>query len=103
MFEPAPGKITPTFSIRPGTCGASTSAATSADITARTINVSATGIDKVYDAALTGNATYGDDRIGGDVLAVTGTAAFGTKQVGSGKAVNSGEDFLEVPDHGQWL
>ena len=26
--------------------------------------------------------------VGGDVLAVTGTAAFGTKQVGSGKAVN---------------
>jgi len=66
---------------------ASTTTGTAADITARTLNVSATGSGKVYDATTAATATLADDRVAGDTLSVSGNAAFGNKNVGTGKAV----------------
>ena len=45
-----------------------TTASTTADITARALTVSATGINKVYDRTTAATVTLSDNRVGGDVL-----------------------------------
>ena len=59
-------------------------------ITERTLVVTANGTTKVYDSTLdaTGIVTLSDDRVDGDVLTLTHTAAFLTKDVADGKDVN---------------
>jgi len=81
---------------------ASTTAATSADITARTLTATATGNNKVYDGALAATATYGDNRVAGDSLSVTGTAAFGDKNVANGKALTVTGIALSGTDAGNY-
>jgi|GEM_PF-1936028 len=54
---------------------ASTSATDNADITERTLNVTATGIDKVYDGTTAATVTLSDDRFLGDLLTVSYTSA----------------------------
>ena len=58
-----------------------------ADITARSLTVTADASDKVYDGNNTASVTYSDNRVSGDVLTVSGSAAFDNKHVGSGKSV----------------
>jgi hypothetical protein len=68
-----------------------TNASTSgtADITARTLNVTATALDKEYDGSRSASVTLFDDRLAGDVLTLGyGTARFDTKDVGTDKPVN---------------
>src|SRR6185503_13067793 len=68
---------------------ASMSAATSADIMARTLTVSASGANKVYDGTTTATVTLSDDRAAGDDLTASHTtAAFADKNVGTGKTVS---------------
>ncbi|HEX3235655.1 MAG TPA: YDG domain-containing protein [Gemmatimonadales bacterium] len=68
---------------------ASSTLTASADITARTLAVTATGHDKVYDATTAATVTLQDDRVAGDVFSVTyGSATFVNKQVGNGKPVS---------------
>ena len=68
---------------------ASTSAATTADITARTLTVSATGVNKVYDGTIDATVTLSDDRVAGDSQSASYTSAsFANKNVGTGKTVN---------------
>ena len=59
-------------------------------ITERTLVVTANGTTKVYDSTLaaTGIVTLSDNRIGGDVLTLTHTAAFGDKNVDNNKPVS---------------
>ena len=58
-------------------------------ITARALLVSATGIDKVYDGGTNATVTLSDNRVVGDVLTPSYTAAnFADKNVGSGKTVS---------------
>jgi phage-related protein len=65
---------------------ASTSAATTADITARTLTVSATGVNKVYDGTTTATVTLSDNRVSGDNLTASHTTAeFADKNVSTGK------------------
>jgi hypothetical protein len=65
-----------------------TTATTTADITARPLTVTATGQNKIYDATTTATVTLSDDRVAGDVLSVSYTAAnFGDKHAGLGKTV----------------
>ncbi|HRQ24561.1 MAG TPA: sortase, partial [Anaerolineales bacterium] len=67
----------------------STTANGTANITPRTLNVTATGIDKVYDGNTNATVTLNDDRVGGDLLTVTYTSAsFLDPNVGTGKTVN---------------
>src|SRR5206468_270240 len=68
---------------------ASTSAATTADITARTLTVSAAGMNKVYDGTTAATVTLSDNRVSGDGLSASyTTASFADKNVGSGKTVS---------------
>jgi len=62
---------------------------TTADITAKTLTVTATGVNKVYDGATTATVTLSDDCIEGDTITTSYTgAAFEDKNVGTGKTVN---------------
>ncbi len=66
-----------------------TTASTVADITAKPLNVTATAANKVYDGNTTAAVTLADDRISGDVLTSTNTAAnFSDKSVDTGKTVD---------------
>ena len=56
-----------------------------ASITPRSLNVSAVGNNKVYDATTAATATLSDNRVAGDVLDITATDAFTDKNVGNGK------------------
>src|SRR5258706_5895084 len=47
---------------------ANTTASTTADITARSLVVSATGVNKVYDGATNATVTLSDNRVVGDSL-----------------------------------
>jgi hypothetical protein len=68
---------------------ANTTASTTADITARTLTVSATGMNKVYDGTSAATVTLMDDRVAGDTLSASyASASFADKNVGTGKAVN---------------
>src|SRR5438094_2208399 len=66
-----------------------TTASASADITARTLHVSATGVNRVYDGSTAAAATLSDDRVSGDVFSTSYAAAsFADKNVGTAKAVS---------------
>jgi len=68
---------------------ASTSATTTAGIAARTLTVSATGENKVYDGTTAATVTLLDDRIENDVLTVSyTTASFADNNVQNGKPVS---------------
>jgi hypothetical protein len=65
-----------------------TTASTTADITARALTVSATGINKVYDGTTAATVTLSDDRVSSDVLTTTYTsAAFSEMNYGTCKAL----------------
>ncbi len=61
---------------------------TTSDITVKSLAVTANASDKVYDANTSATVTFSDDRVGGDVLTVTGVANFVNKNVGNNKTVN---------------
>lgn len=62
---------------------------THADITARTLVVTASGQNKIYDGTTAATVTLADDRVAGDVFTDSYTAAnFSDKSVGTGKTVN---------------
>ena len=66
-----------------------TSATDQADITARALTVTATGVDKGYDATTAATVTLADDRVAGDVFTATfAAAAFADKNVGTAKPIN---------------
>ncbi|WP_374581737.1 YDG domain-containing protein [Pseudoduganella sp.] len=67
---------------------ASSTASGSADIAARSLNVTASGVDRTYDGSTAASVTYGDNRVGGDVLTISGNATFADKNAGNGKAVS---------------
>jgi filamentous hemagglutinin family protein len=79
-----------------------TTAATTANITAATLTVSATGVNKVYDGLTGAAVTYGDNRIAGDVLTFTGTAGFADKNVAAAKAVSVSGITLGGADAGNY-
>jgi hypothetical protein len=59
-----------------------------ADITARDLNVTAIGVDKVYDTTTDATVTFLDDRLAGDVLTFGYSASFDDANVGTDKPVN---------------
>ena len=62
---------------------------TTANITKRALNVSATGVNKTYDGTTSATVVLSDDRVSGDILNYTYTAAtFANKNVGTANAVN---------------
>ncbi|HXJ60150.1 MAG TPA: YDG domain-containing protein [Verrucomicrobiae bacterium] len=66
-----------------------TTASTTANIAKRTLAVSASGENKVYDGNTTANVTLSDDRVLGDTLTTTfTTGTFGDKHVGTAKPIS---------------
>jgi filamentous hemagglutinin family protein len=57
-------------------------------VTPRTLNVTYTGTNKVYDGTVAAGVTTADDRVGGDDLAINRSAAFADRNAGIGKAVS---------------
>src|SRR4029077_16821087 len=67
----------------------STTATTTANIPARSLTVTATGVNKVYDGATTATVTLSDNKVPGDVFTDSyTTASFADKNVGNGKTVS---------------
>src|SRR5688572_11151266 len=63
-----------------------TGATTAADITAKALLISATGITKEYDGNANATVTLSDDRVPGDVFTASySSASFNDKNVGTGK------------------
>src|SRR5207244_13160874 len=63
-----------------------TTADTTANITARTLHISAAGVNKVYDGTTAATVTLSDDRVNGDSFTDSyTTACFATKNVDTGK------------------
>jgi filamentous hemagglutinin family protein len=65
-----------------------TSVATSADIAKAALTVTATGVNKTYDGTTNAGATFTDNRVGADNLAISATGSvFADKNAGLGKTV----------------
>jgi hypothetical protein len=78
-------------------------ATTTADITPRTLTVTATGVNRVYNGTTNATVTLGDDRVSGDILDVTyTTAAFASKTVGNGKTVTVSGIAIANTDAGNY-
>ena len=78
-------------------------AATTADITAKVLTITATGIDKVYDGNTTATVTLADDRVAGDILTTSyATATFADKNIGTGKAVSISGINISGADAGNY-
>src|SRR5207249_3554335 len=76
---------------------------TTADITVRTLTVSATGINKVYDGTTTATVNLSDNRVSGDVFTDSYTGAtFANKNVGTGKTVTVGGIAISGTDAGNY-
>src|SRR5204863_1658201 len=68
---------------------ASTTASTTAAITARALVVSATGVNRVYDGGTTATVTLSDNRVAADSLSASYTSAsFANKNIGTAKTVS---------------
>src|SRR5206468_3437050 len=68
---------------------ANTSATAAADITARSLSVSATGVNKAYDGTTSATVSLADNRLAGDSLSTSYTSAsFASKNVGTAKTVS---------------
>ena len=79
------------------------SVSTTADITPRTLTVTATGQTKVYDATDAATVSLNDDRVSGDVFTVTYTGAeFDTKDIGTNKTVAVSGLALSGTDAGNY-
>jgi hypothetical protein len=72
-------------------------------ITQRTFNVSATGVNKVYDAGTTATVTLSDDRVLGDNVTLGYTAVFTDKNIGTGKTVNVSGISISGVDAGNYI
>ncbi|MBD0255972.1 MAG: T9SS type A sorting domain-containing protein, partial [Cytophagales bacterium] len=82
---------------------AATTASTTANITARTLVITATAQHKVYDGNATAQVSLTDNRVSGDVLTVNFTsAAFANKNVGTGKTVTVSGISLSGTDAGNY-
>ncbi|MDR7868078.1 MAG: filamentous hemagglutinin N-terminal domain-containing protein [Sporomusaceae bacterium] len=71
-------------------------------INQRDITVTASGVNKIYDGTTGAAVNYGDNRVSGDSLAVSGTATFADKNAGTGKAVSVTGITLSGADAGNY-
>ena len=77
---------------------------TTANITARTLTITAKGVNKVYDGTANATVTLSDNRVSGDVLSVSYAAAsFADKNVGNGKVVSVSGITISGTDSGNYV
>ncbi|ENU85904.1 YDG domain-containing protein, partial [Acinetobacter sp. CIP 102129] len=81
---------------------ASTTATTQADIDKATLTATLNAQNKIYDGNNSASVSYGDDRIGQDVLVVSGTATFNDKNAATGKTVTANGLALTGTDAGNY-
>ena len=80
-----------------------TTASITANITARDLTVTATGINKQYDGNADATVTLSDDRVSGDVFTDSyTTASFDNKNVGVGKLVSVSGISISGTDAGNY-
>jgi filamentous hemagglutinin family protein len=83
---------------------ASSQASTTADITPATLTVSASGVNKVYDATTNAAVSLRDNRIGNDQLSIASNgASFSDKNAGAGKTVTVAGISLSGTDAGNYV
>jgi YDG domain len=81
---------------------ATTTITTTGDITAKTLTATSHVPNKVYDTTTTATVSYTDDRVSGDAIGLTGTAAFNDAFAGVGKLVLLSPVSLFGPDAGNY-
>ena len=82
---------------------AGTNATATANITARPLAVTATGINKVYDGTVNATVTLADNRVGGDSFVTSyGSAIFASSLVGNNRSVNVTGIFITGTDAGNY-
>jgi hypothetical protein len=80
-----------------------TTATTTANITARALTVTATGVNKVYDGTTSAAVTLSDNRVAGDLFTDSYTSAsFSDKNVGNGKTVSVSGISISGTDAGNY-
>lgn len=84
------------------TGGSSTLVGTNGTITPRTLLVSYTGVDKIYDGNTSATVIATDDRLAADDLTITQSATFDSKNVGTGKTVTVSGITLTGADAGNY-
>ncbi|UOD32235.1 filamentous hemagglutinin N-terminal domain-containing protein [Massilia violaceinigra] len=57
-------------------------------VTPATLNVSASGVDKVYDRTTGATVNFSGNKIGSDAVNIGGTGVFADKNAGAGKTIN---------------
>src|SRR5204863_284713 len=78
-------------------------ASTSADITARTLTILASGNSKLYDGTTTATVSLSDDRVSGDVFSDSyTTASFNNKNAGTSKPVSVSGISISGADAGNY-
>ncbi|MPQ56755.1 YDG domain-containing protein [Duganella sp. FT27W] len=80
----------------------STTGATSATIAQRALTLGFTGNDKVYDGGSAATVAIADNRLAGDILNISASAAFADKNAGSGKTVTVSNASLSGTDAGNY-
>lgn len=75
---------------------------TTSTINKAALMVTARGVNKVYDGNTAATVSYADNRIAGDVLAISSTASFLDKNAGAGKAINVSGMALSSTDAGNY-
>src|SRR5205814_9957333 len=86
-----------------GNYAATSTANTTAHITARALPVSATGVNKPYDGDATATVPLAADQVAGDdVTPAYTSASFADKAVGTGKAVSVGGIGITGGDAGNY-
>src|SRR5581483_6586263 len=80
-----------------------TTTTTTANITVRSLNVTAAGVDRVYDGTTNATVNLSDDRVSGDVFTDSYLAAyFDDKNVGTNKNVTVVGISISGPDAGNY-
>jgi hypothetical protein len=59
-----------------------------ANVTPRTLTVTATGVDKIYDTTTAASVTLTDNPVAGDLLTINSTASFLDQNAGTGKYIS---------------
>src|SRR5207244_4330850 len=78
-------------------------ASATADITARELHVTASGVNREYDTTTAATVTLADDEVAGDHVTPSYTsAAFADKNVGTGKAVSVSGISISGADAGNY-
>jgi hypothetical protein len=75
-----------------------------ANITARSLTVTASGVNKVYDGTTAATVSFSDNRLSGDTLTESAvTATFASKTVGTGKSISVSGISISGTDAGNYI